>query len=75
MNFERIRAGLEKLSSAVTWPFATLVIAGGLTFTAIVFYAPPEARELLLGANGLLATIVGYVLRSPRPCATCRLDA
>ena len=43
-----------------------LVLVGGLAFFAIVFYAPPDARELPLGGNGLLATLVGIWIRSPR---------
>jgi membrane associated rhomboid family serine protease len=66
MTFEEVRKRLEALSRAFTWPFVALLIAGGAMFTAIVFYAPADSRELLLGANGLVATIVGYVLRSPR---------
>jgi membrane associated rhomboid family serine protease len=68
MSLEKVRAQVERFGKALTWPFVALIIGGGLIFAAIVFWAPADSRELLLGANGLLATIAGYVLRSPRDC-------
>lgn len=65
MTFETIKSRLESLGRALTWPFVALMIAGGVLFTLIVFYTPAESRELLLGANGLAATTVGYVFGRP----------
>lgn len=52
---------LEKIKSSLTWPVAAVVMAGGVCYTAIAIFAPHEAgmlREGLMGANGLLWTLV-----------------
>lgn len=57
---------VKKLARRVTWPTVVLVLAGGAMFLAIVYTAPPDGRELLLGGSGLIATLVGIWIRSPR---------
>lgn len=46
---------IVKVARRVTWRPVVLALVGGLAFFAIVFYSPPDARELLLGGNGLIA--------------------
>lgn len=57
---------MEKLSKFVTWPLVALLLGGAAAFVAIVVLAPPETQVLLFGANGLVMSIVAYVMRSPR---------
>lgn len=57
---------MSKLKEWMTWPIAAVVIVGGLIFGAIVIFAPADARTELIGANGLLWTLVASYLRSPR---------
>lgn len=54
---------LEKIKKLLTPPVAAVVIAGGLCFTAVAIWAPPETREWLFGANGLLWTVASLLLR------------
>ncbi len=56
---------MDRLRAFVTWPIAAVLIAGAGFFTLIVLFAPPGTRETLLGANGLLMTLIGILLRSP----------
>jgi hypothetical protein len=49
----------------VTWPAVALVLAGGLAFLPM-YTGSPDARQLLLGGNGLIATLTGIWVRSPR---------
>lgn len=57
---------LEKLKALLTWPVVTLLLGGGAVFAAIAIFAPEGVRELLFGAHGLVATLIGVYLRSPR---------
>lgn len=56
---------LDKIKKFVTWPIAFVLVGGGLVFGAVAIWAPPEARELLLGANGFVCTVFGIAMRSP----------
>ncbi|WP_157069535.1 hypothetical protein [Sandaracinus amylolyticus] len=55
---------MDKIKALLTWQAVTLVLGGGVLFTLIAIFAPPESRTLLLGANGLIATLIGIALRS-----------
>lgn len=55
---------MDRLSRLLTWPVVTLLLGGGVIFGAIVIFAPPESRELLLGAHGLIATLIALYLRT-----------
>ena len=57
---------MERISKILTWQMVAVLGIGGAAFLLIVFYAPPDVRDLLLGANGFIATIVAYYLKSPR---------
>lgn len=57
---------MEKLSKLMTWPMVALLIGGGVVFALTAVFAPPDVREVLFGANGLLSTVIAYWLRSPR---------
>lgn len=57
---------MEKLSKILTWPLVALLVGGGAIFAVIAILAPPDARELLFGANGLAMAVIGYLMRSPR---------
>ena len=46
-------------------PAAILLAVGGLCFTAIVLWATEDTKQWLLGANGLIWTIVGVFMQSP----------
>lgn len=49
------------------WPFVTLILGGGAIFAAIVIFTPEgPAKTALLGAEGLLFTLVAWLARSPR---------
>lgn len=61
-----------KVLNGLTPQAVALLIAGGLIFALITLYAPPEVREWLYGANGLIATIVALLLRSPQDVSTLR---
>lgn len=56
---------MNKLKDWITWPVAVVLIAGGLSFTAIALWAPPDAREALLGANSLIWTLIGLYAHQP----------
>lgn len=45
---------------------AAVLIAGGASFAAILIWAPPDVKQWLIGANGLIGTVVAYLLTSPR---------
>jgi len=47
------------------WPIVVLIAIGAIVFTLISIFAPPGVREALFGANGLVMTLVGLMLRSP----------
>jgi hypothetical protein len=46
-------------------PAAILLAVGGLCFTAIVLWATEDTKQWLLGANGLVWTVVGIFVQSP----------
>lgn len=54
---------MDKLSRLLTWPVVALLLGGGAIFGAIVIFAPEDTRTLLIGANGLVWTIVAALLR------------
>lgn len=54
---------LDKLKD--NWPAAAVLIAGGIIFLLIALFAPPDVREWLWGANGLLCTVIALFQRSP----------
>lgn len=56
---------LRKIIGLVTWPLVALVGLVVVSWVAVVWFAPADSRELLLGGNGLVATVIGYFLRSP----------
>lgn len=51
----------------LTWQAVAVILGGGAIFTVIAIFAPPDARTLLLGANGLVCTLIGLAndLRKP----------
>jgi hypothetical protein len=57
---------LSTIKAFITWPIAAVLVVGALCFTAISLWAPPGVREVFYGGNGLLWTIVGILMRSPR---------
>lgn len=54
---------------SLSWKAVVLVLGGGAMFTLIALFAPPDTQVLLLGANGLISTIIGLALdwRRKRP--------
>lgn len=56
---------LTKLRTFVTPSIAAVLIAGGVIFTVLALYAPADIRQELIGANGIVWTVVAYALRSP----------
>jgi hypothetical protein len=57
---------MEKLKAYITWPIVALASVALAAMVAIVLLAPADVREWLLGANGLLAMVIAYYMRSPR---------
>lgn len=57
---------LEKLTRYVTWPIVALAALVVGAAVAIVLLAPPDVREWLLGANGIVAMVIAYLMHSPR---------
>jgi hypothetical protein len=57
---------MEKLKSYITWPIVAVVAVVAASMVAIVLLAPPDVREWLIGANGIVAAIITYYMRSPR---------
>lgn len=56
---------LQQLSKALTPALAAVIIAFIAAFTAIAFWAPPDVREWLFGATGIVWTVTAYLMRSP----------
>jgi len=50
----------------IPWTIVALILGGLAAFVAITICAPPAAQTLLFGANGLVCTLVGIYLRSPK---------
>lgn len=48
------------------WPFVALLLGGGALFALIAIFAPEEVRTALFGAHGLLFTLIGLWMRSPK---------
>lgn len=50
----------------VTWPVAAVVLGAITAFVVIMIFAPPGVRDYLLGANGLVTTLISAYMRSPQ---------
>ncbi len=57
---------LAAIAKLITWPMVAVLGIGAATFVAIALFAEGETRTMLLGANGLVASLVSYWLQSPR---------
>lgn len=55
----------QRLSAAGPWPLTVLAVAGLGSFTAIALWAPEDMRTAILGAHGLVFTIVAGLMPSP----------
>jgi hypothetical protein len=64
-----VRMNMDKLKE-MPWPFAAVLITGGICFTAIVLWGPPDIKVQLVGANGIVWAAVAYFLESPRSRST-----
>lgn len=60
-----VSMNMDKLK-AMPWPFAAVLITGGVCFTAILLWGPPDIKVHLVGANGIVWVAVAYFLESPR---------
>jgi hypothetical protein len=53
----------------ITWQGVVVLCTGMATFAAIAIFAEESTRTMLLGADGLVCTLVALYLRSPRDVA------
>lgn len=51
----------------LTWQAVALILGGGVLFTLIAIFAPPDVKQWLLGANGLVFTVLGLMNNWRKP--------
>lgn len=54
------------------WSAALVVFAGLVAFVLIAIFAPADTQHALFGVDGLICTLVGIFVRSPRDRASLR---
>lgn len=55
---------LDKVKAALTWQMVVVLALGAVGFISIALFAPPDVRDALFGANGLLWTVVTALLKA-----------